>query len=203
MAKATPYIVTNPTAGGITYGQTVGASALTGGAAQHSENNASAVAGSFSWDSEIANVIPNVADSGVTEYTVTFTPTDAVNYNSVTTQVTLSVAKAPQNISAENLSLAYGDTAVAITVTGAKTALSYEVVEASGDNETVVTVDENGLVSTVNLGTAKIRITAASSDNYESAECEITVTVSKVHSMIIVDGEVLPSAHLLQMKGMK
>ena len=91
IAKATPYIIENPIAGGITYGQPVSASTLTGGKAQHSENNTAAVAGSFSWDSEIANVIPTVADGGVTKYTVTFTPADAVNYNSVTTQVTLNV----------------------------------------------------------------------------------------------------------------
>ncbi len=91
IAKATPYIIENPTAGGITYGQPVSASTLTGGKAQHSENNASAVAGSFSWSSEIADVIPTLADSGVTAYTVTFIPADAVNYNSVTTQVTLNV----------------------------------------------------------------------------------------------------------------
>ena len=91
IAKATPYIIENPTAGGITYGQPVSASTLTGGKAQHSDNNTAAVDGSFSWNSEIADVIPTVADGGVTKYTVTFTPADAVNYNSVTTQVTLNV----------------------------------------------------------------------------------------------------------------
>ena len=91
IANATPYIIENPTAGGITYGQPVSASTLTGGKAQHSDNNTAAVDGSFSWNSEIADVIPTVADGGVTKYTVTFTPADAVNYNSVTTQVTLNV----------------------------------------------------------------------------------------------------------------
>ncbi len=102
------------------------------------------------------------------------------NYKTAIYMLTITrTEKIPQNISAEDITLTYGDADATISVTGAKTELSYEVVEDSNDNGYVVTVDANGEVSIENAGTAIIKITAEASDTYAESECEIRVTVNK------------------------
>ena len=102
------------------------------------------------------------------------------NYNTVFYKLTITrTEKNPQNISAQNLSLTYGDADTQISVTGAKTELAYEVISDSNNNGDVVTVDANGKVSVKNAGTAVVKIAAKESDTYAEAEREITVTVDK------------------------
>lgn len=78
IGKANP-VTTWPTASPITYGDRLSESDLTGGVA---------VPGTFAWEN--ASINPT---SGSHSYTVTFTPTNTDNYNSVEAQVTVSVAK--------------------------------------------------------------------------------------------------------------
>ena len=101
VTKATPYIAKSPAAAGITYGDTLNASALSGGTVLYgdgkgqegdSDGNTVAVTGTFTWQEPSAK--PVVADSNVTEYTVVFTPSDTANYNPVEAKVTLTVNKA-------------------------------------------------------------------------------------------------------------
>lgn len=101
VAKATPYIAKSPAAAGITYGDILNASALSGGTVQYGNGagqagdgagSTAAVAGTFTWKEPSAK--PVVADSNVTEYTVVFTPSDTANYNPVEAEVTLTVNKA-------------------------------------------------------------------------------------------------------------
>jgi hypothetical protein len=76
-APGTP-TVTWPTASAITYGQTLASSILSGGSAS--------VAGSFAFTT------PGTAPgAGTAQQSVTFTPTDATNYQSVTGTVSLTV----------------------------------------------------------------------------------------------------------------
>ena len=96
IAKATPTISEAPTAGAITYGQTLAESTLNGGSATC---NSQTIAGSFAWTT--LTTAPSVSDSENTEYSVTFTPTDGTNYNSATTNVKLTV----NPVSAEGLTL--------------------------------------------------------------------------------------------------
>ncbi len=111
--KATPYIVAAPVAKAITYGDTIGVSALSGGVVQHSETDNSIVTGTWKWKE--ATTKPTIADSGKTEYAMVFTPTDADNYNIVNTKITLTVNKAevapykPEN----TMSAVYGQKTVA------------------------------------------------------------------------------------------
>ena len=105
--KATPEITTIPTATAITYGQTLGDSALSGGEASSS---GLIVAGGFAWSD--TTISPEVSDSNNTEYTVKFTPTDSGNYNESTCKVKLTVNKA---------TITESD----ITVPTAKTGLTY------------------------------------------------------------------------------
>lgn len=79
IGKANP-VTTWPTASPITYGQSLSESDLTGG---------SAVPGTFAWKDGSVN-----PTSGSHSYTVTFTPTDKANYNSVEQSVTVQVNRA-------------------------------------------------------------------------------------------------------------
>ncbi len=92
VSKATPYIKTAPTATAITYGEALSASTLKDAVVWYSESDEKVVEGTFTWKE--AATKPTVADSDKTEYDVVFTPTDAENYNTVETKITLTVNKA-------------------------------------------------------------------------------------------------------------
>jgi Putative Ig domain len=84
--KATPTVSVWPTAGAIIYGQTLASSTLTGGTAS--------VGGTFAWTT------PSTAPAaGTPSENVTFTPTDATDYDTVTSSVTLAVNKATPTVS--------------------------------------------------------------------------------------------------------
>ena len=102
------------------------------------------------------------------------------NYEDLTYTLTVvRTDKLVQNISAENISLTFGDDDTDIVVTGNKTELSYRVVDDSNENGDVVTVDSTGKVHIVNSGTATVEIKAEGSSSYAEAICEIQVTVAK------------------------
>lgn len=88
VGKATPIVTKWPTSGAITYGQSLSDSTLQGGQAS--------VPGAFTWKD--GTIKPTVADSGKTQYDVTFTPTEDGCYAPVTGQVTLTVNKATRTI---------------------------------------------------------------------------------------------------------
>jgi len=109
VSKATPYIKTAPTATAITYGEALSASTLKDAVVWYSESDEEAVEGTFTWKE--AATKPTVADSDKTEYDVVFTPTDAENYNTVETKITLTVNKAdntPNMPEDTELSVPYG-----------------------------------------------------------------------------------------------
>jgi thermitase len=78
IAKATPAIISAPTASAITYGQTLASSTLSGGSAS--------VVGNFAWTMPSANLNLGTSSQGVI-----FTPNDRTNYNTVTTSVSVTV----------------------------------------------------------------------------------------------------------------
>lgn len=92
VAKATPVIAEKSTATALTYGQKLSDSTLTGGKATYKTVDGTEVAGTFAWKN--SNIKPTVADSGKTEYDVTFTPSDTDNYNAVDMKISLTVNKA-------------------------------------------------------------------------------------------------------------
>ena len=122
------------------------------------------------------------------------------NYETAIYTLTITrTEKISQNISAEDITLTYGDADATISVIGAKTGLTYEVISDSNNNGDVITVDVNGEVSIENAGTAIIKITAKESDTYAESECEIRVTVKQVAVNIKADsytvkkGDTLPT----------
>jgi hypothetical protein len=92
--QATPTI-TWATPAAITYGTALGST---------QSNATSSTAGTFSY-TPAAGVVP---PAGQSTLSVTFTPTDTVNYQSSTSSVSLTVNKAPLSISANNASRVYG-----------------------------------------------------------------------------------------------
>ena len=89
VGKATPIIAIKPTAAAITYGKNLGASALSGGAAVYSEPDGILISGTFRWLHE--DTVP----TATADYTVIFTPTDTANYETVQTEVKVTVQNAP------------------------------------------------------------------------------------------------------------
>ena len=85
--KATPTVTAWPSASGITYGQAVSASTLTGGT--------SSVVGTFAFTSP--TTVPNIGSQIVL---VTFTPTDSTNYNTVSGNISVTVNKATPTVTA-------------------------------------------------------------------------------------------------------
>ena len=67
-------------------------SSLTGGKVTYKTADGTEVAGTFAWKN--SNIKPTAADSGKTEYDVTFTPSDTDNYNAVDMKIILTVNKA-------------------------------------------------------------------------------------------------------------
>ena len=103
----TPVITTQPTATAIIYGQTLASSALSGGVAS--------VPGSFAFTTP--TVTPTV---GTTTQSVTFTPADTINYQSITLSVNVTVSKATPLITTRPSASAitYGQTLNNSTLSG-------------------------------------------------------------------------------------
>ena len=108
--------------------------------------------------------------------TVTLT-VNSTNYNPFTITVTVTVqTKAQQVITASDLNVTYGDAGVKLNASALDNAeLAYEVTEGAD----VVAVDANGNVTLRKSGTAKIKITAAETEDYGTANTTVTVTVAK------------------------
>ncbi|NBT24108.1 hypothetical protein EBT11_05620, partial [bacterium] len=121
MNKATPTISVAPTASGITFGQTLANSTLTGGTAS--------VAGIFTFTTP--SMAPNV---GTASQGVTFTPSDTNNYNTV--NITVSVTVNPGNQA--TVSGSFGGVMIdvegmtTVTVSGGSGTGDYEVRQNGG-----------------------------------------------------------------------
>ena len=95
ITKATPTVSAWPTASAITYGQTLASSTLTGGTGS--------VAGAFSWTSPSTK-----PGAGTQTESVTFTPTDTTDYNTVTSTINMTVSPASLSITENSVSGTYG-----------------------------------------------------------------------------------------------
>ncbi|NBR47072.1 MAG: hypothetical protein EBT68_08210, partial [Verrucomicrobia bacterium] len=164
VAKATPTITAAPTASGITYGQTLADSILSGGAGS--------VAGSFAFTSP--TTAPN---AGTANQGITFTPADAANYNSATGLVSLTVAQASQTITFGALA-AVNAGASAFNLTA--TASSGLAVTYTSSNPGVATV-AGSTVTIVGPGSTLITASQAGDGNYlAAADVTQTLTVNSV-----------------------
>ncbi len=181
VSKVQPYI-TDLSAASIVYGDALISSELTG-TAQYSETDATAIPGTFAWKE--STVQPSVSDSNTTEYTVVFTPEDAVNYESVEKTVKLAVGKKPLTVT--------GITAAGKRYDGNNQVQIAAVVLDGKVGTDEVSVNITGLTGTVsgaNVGNytavtlPQMTRTGAAAENYTLTQptgaVETSVTISKV-----------------------
>jgi len=166
VSKANPTI-TWPTATGITYGAALSTSALNATAA------VSSTPGTYAWTT--GTTIPTVTNSG---YSVTFTPTDTANYNTLTNTVSITVNKATPAVGDYDISGAgtfnYDGTAKTVTVS----------VKTSGTRSpgvVTITYGANGTTAPTNVGSYAVTFNVAGTDNWNAATglSAGTLTVSK------------------------
>jgi hypothetical protein len=99
----TPIVIVNPVH--LTYGTALANSQLSGTATLGTGGSSVNVHGSFTYTTAAATVLG--AGNGQTE-SVTFTPTDLTDYNTVTTTVIVNVAQASPAVSVNAVNLTYG-----------------------------------------------------------------------------------------------
>ena len=159
---ATPVISSVPAASDIIYGQTLAASALSGGVAS--------VEGTFAFTT------PSTAPSvGTANQGYTFTPTNTTNYNAVTGTVSVTVAKATPSITT-------APTATDITSnqTLASSTLSGGIASVAGTFEFTTTSTAPG-VGTANQGYT-FTPTDATDYNTVTGTVSVTVTDASTHN---------------------
>lgn len=161
--KANPVISWN-TPAAITYGTALSAAQM----------NASAnVAGSF----EYSVAVNTVLNAGTHTLSVTFTPSDANNYNSATEQVQIVVNKANPVIS--------WNTPAAITYGTTLSASQLNASLTTGDGELKY---DHTIGEMLNAGTHTLQVDVAATDNYNAASKSVQLTVDKADAAITVNG---------------
>ena len=101
---------------------------------------------------------------------------ESTNYTFSYTNGTLTVNnKETQTITADDVTLTYGETAKITASTDGDGAISYSV--KTGDD--VISVAADGTITALKAGTATVEITAAETDTYAKAVKAVTVTVNK------------------------
>ncbi len=134
--------------------------------------------GKLSYSSSNSKVVEvdgsgKVTAIGADTATITITAAATDNYNETTKDITVTVAKGVQTITASDLSLTYPESGK-ITVSGNEGELTY-----TSDNQDVAEVDESGNVTAKGVGTTTITITAAGTANYNEESKQVTVKVQK------------------------
>ena len=129
--------------------------------------------------------------------TITITAAETKNYKKTEKEITVTVVKGTQAITASDLSLTYQETGL-INVSGNVGDLTYESA-----NEKVATVDTDGKVTATGAGDTVILITALETDNYNKATKEITVNVAKAAQPITASDLFLtyPETGLINVSG--
>ena len=165
VAKATPVIAEKSTATALTYGQKLSDSTLTGGKATYKTVDGTEVAGTFAWKN--SNIKPTVADSGKTEYDVTFTPSDTDNYNAVDMKISLTVNKAAKAPNMPEAAMAPARSTKKVGNITLPEGWSWQ----EADRDTALA---NGVAVT-----ATAVYTGADKGNYETESVSITITRSE------------------------
>jgi hypothetical protein len=115
--------------------------------------NGSAVPGTFTYTPPLSTVLSSGSNQILS---VTFTPTDASTYTNVTTNVLITVQKAPLTVTANNQSKNYGQT---LTFAGTEFTTSGLV---NGDTATSASLSSAGIAPTASVAGSPYTITIAS-----------------------------------------
>jgi hypothetical protein len=161
--KATPTISVAPMATSIGYGQTLAFSILSGGSGS--------VAGTFAWTTPSTS--PN---AGTASQSVTFTPTDTANYNTVTTSVSVTVNKATPSITTAPTAspIGYGQTLAFSTLSGGEARFGGGLVSGAFAFSNPASAPSTGTSSQTVIFTPG----ASDAANYNTATIPVNVTVN-------------------------
>ncbi|MCY1635053.1 T9SS type A sorting domain-containing protein, partial [Marinifilum sp. D737] len=163
--KADATVSVWPTAGTITYGQTLSESTLSGGTAN--------VEGSFAFTNPSAT-----PDAGTQVVEIIFTPTDASNYNTASGNINITVDKADATVSAwpAASTITYGQALNESILTGETANVDGSFAFANPS-------------ATPNAGTQSVEVifTPNNSDNYNSVSKLISISIDKADQNIFWD----------------
>jgi len=172
-------VVTWPSAASIIYGAALSTSALTGGTGE----------GTFAWTN--GSTIPTVANSG---YNVTFTPTDTADYNTLTHDVAITVAKAAgATVGTPTLKSVSPDTA-SITINAVSAPASQAVEYAV--STTAFAPESGWQESTVFTGLTAgavyyVYARSAASDNYKAGDASKSEPIAFNTNVITITVEAI------------
>ncbi|UPU37859.1 putative Ig domain-containing protein [Geomonas paludis] len=158
VAKGTPTVTVLPTATGITFGQALSASTLSGGTAS--------VAGSFAFTTP--TTVP--ATAGSYGASITFTPTDSTNYNSLIRSIPVTVNKATPTITVLPVAsgVTFGEPLSLSTLSGGAGSVPGDFVFTNP-----------AAVPPAGNYTASVTFTPTESTNYSSVTGTVMVAVAK------------------------
>ena len=205
ISKDEPYIATAPTGTPLVYQQTLQQSTLNGGAAEVTFRGIAqtAVEGTFAWTNPLQQIAEN---TGVHNYSVTFTPTNSAMYTTKTFTIPVSISRAEQSIlmndgevkvAVEGLDAGSEDafldlddlinwqTSHVVNDVERTGSVSYEVISA---NKEAVTIAVGNIFSATQTGEYTIRATKAQTDYYSEATADFTVTVGKRANTLAISG---------------
>ena len=160
--KATPTVTTPPTASPITYGAALSTSSLTGGVGSP--------AGTFAWANGAA-----IPKAGTASYTVTFTPNDTTDYNTINLSVSVTVSKATPTITAlpTASAITYGQMLSASTLSGGSGSTAGSFAWTNGS-----TVPSGGTAS------YPVTFTPTDTTDYNTASGSVSITVNQAAQTI-------------------
>ncbi len=205
VSKDEPYIATAPTGAPLAYQQTLQQSILNGGAAEVTFRGIAhtAVEGTFAWTNPLQQIAEN---TGVHNYSVTFTPTNSAMYTTKTFTIPINISRAAQSIlmndgevkvAVEGLDAGSEDafldlddlinwqTSHVVNDVERTGSVSYEVISA---NKEAATIAVGNIFSATQTGEYTIRATKAQTDYYAEATADFTVTVGKRANTLVVSG---------------
>jgi hypothetical protein len=191
--EATPTVTTWPIGSVLSYGQTLASSALSGGAAS--------IGGTFTWATP--GTLPTV---GTNSYQVIFTPTDSVDYSSVSGAASVTVRKSTPTVvlgSSANPSTYGGSVMLTATVSAAESGAmpSGSVTFMDGATAICNTVALSGGLASCNVvslaaGSHSITASYSGDSNYVSAtSAELNQTVNKATLTVGLASSVNPSVY--------
>ncbi|MCX6930043.1 MAG: YDG domain-containing protein, partial [Verrucomicrobia bacterium] len=170
--KASPSVTAWPTANAITYGQSLAATTLSGGWATP--------AGRFAFTTPSS--APN---AGTAAQNVTYRPTDAVNYNTASSTVSVTVNPKALTVTGikANDKVYDGNTTATLNTTGATL-----VGKVLGDDVALNTAGATGAFTNPDVGTAKtvlvsgLTLSGADAGNYTLTQPTTTAKIKKANS---------------------
>ena len=183
MSQAAPDVGVNPL--NLLYATPLANSQLTGTATWMVGGNVVTVAGSWSYTSAAGVVLSAGADQGES---VTFTPTDSVDYTSVTAVATVNVSQAIPEVTVDPVNLTYGTPLANGQLIGTATwTVGGNVVAVPGSWS--YTRGVGTLLKAGSDQSESVTFTPTDSTDYTTAMANVMINVSKAMLVISADNE--------------